>query len=277
MSNQTHIPGPRPYQLEGARFALDALSPNPEHNTARIGHRAVMIADDPGLGKSLMAILVAKALFALRVLTIAPAIGRVSWPLEIRKFWPEMSHYTRVPAHNAFPDSLLDDRIFLILSYDTFSHAASLRRWNGPLRERGWDLLILDEAHYLKEGSSNRTRAIYGDRFGHRGIQSTANRVLLLTGSPTPNHAAELFPHYRTFWPDLLLTPEGKPLGQTDFEERYTKYTDGVWGRSIHGSQGQEVLREAFAPVILRRRRRDVLGELPPLQVEDVPLLVRSA
>jgi SNF2 family DNA or RNA helicase len=99
--------------------------------------------------------------------------------------------------------------------------------------------------------------------------------VLLLTGSPTPNHAGELFPHYRTFWPDLLLTPDGKSLGQTDFEERYTKYTDGAWGRSIHGSQSQDVLREAFAPVILRRRRRDVLGELPPLQVEDVPLLVR--
>jgi SWI/SNF-related matrix-associated actin-dependent regulator of chromatin subfamily A-like protein 1 len=275
MRKQGHIPPPRSYQLDGVKFVLDALSPPPGHNTdVRAGHRAAMLADDPGLGKSLMAILVAMALGASRVLTIAPAIGRVSWPLEIRRWWPEMAHFTRVPSHNAFPSSLLDDRIFLILSYDVFSHGASLRRWNGPLRERAWDLLILDEAHYLKEGSSNRTRAIYGDRFGHRGIQSTANRVLLLTGSPTPNHAAELFPHYRTFWPDLL-SHDGKPLGQTDFEERYTKYTDGAWGRAIHGSQGQDILREAFAPVLLRRRRRDVLGELPPLQVEDVPLLIK--
>jgi SNF2 family DNA or RNA helicase len=233
-----------------------------------------MLADDPGLGKSLMAILVALALGALRVLIIAPAIGRVSWPLEIRKFWPQMLPFTRVPGQGAFPASLLDDQIILILSYDSFSHGATLRRWNGPLRERGWDLLILDEAHYLKEGSSNRTRAIYGDKFGHRGLQSTANRVLLLTGSPTPNHAGELFPHYRTFWSDLLRNREGQPLGQTDFEERYTKYTDTIWGRAIQGSQNQDALREAFAPVILRRRRQDVLGELPPLQVEDVPLMM---
>jgi SNF2 family DNA or RNA helicase len=234
-----------------------------------------MLADDPGLGKSFMAIMVAKARDARRILAIAPAIGRVSWPLELRKFWPEMVHFTRVPGHNAAPANVSDDRLFLILSYDMFSHGASLRRWNGPLRERGWDLLVLDEAHYLKEESSARTRAIYGDRFGHRGLQATADRVLLLTGSPTPNHAGELFPHYRTFWPDLLLNREGQPLGQTDFEERYTKYTDTVWGRAIQGSRSQEVLREAFAPVILRRRRRDVLGELPPLQVEDVPLVVR--
>jgi SNF2 family DNA or RNA helicase len=280
MPKQGPAPAPRPYQLDGVKFVLDALSPNTEHNTqvdtlARAGHRAAMLADDPGLGKSLMAILVAKARDAKRVLIIAPAIGRVSWPLEIRKFWPEMAHFTRVPGHNAFPGGLLDDQIILILSYDTFSHGATMKRWAGPLRERRWDLLVLDEAHYLKEGSSNRTRAIYGDRFTHRGIQSTADRVLLLTGSPTPNHAGELFPHYRTFWPDLL-THEGKPLGQADFEERYTRYTDGTWGRSIHGSQGQDVLRKAFAPVLLRRRRRDVLEELPPLQVEDVPLVMSS-
>jgi SNF2 family DNA or RNA helicase len=106
---------------------------------------------------------------------------------------------------------------------------------------------------------------------GKTGLQAAADRVLLLSGTPCPNHAGELFPHYNTFWRDLL-THEGKPLGQTDFEERYTRYTDGPWGRAIHGSREQDRLRTALAPVILRRRREDVLPELPPLQLQDVPL-----
>jgi SNF2 family DNA or RNA helicase len=230
-----------------------------------------MLADDPGLGKTLQAVLVAQGLNARRILVVAPAIGRVSWPIEVRKFWPGMLTHTRVPPYNGTPgDWIVNDDLLLILSYDVFSQPAAMRRWAKPLRERRWDLLVLDEAHYLKN-LSNRTVAIYGGRSGHLGIQAQADRVLLLTGSPTPNHAGELFPHYRTFWPDLL-THEGKPLGEADFQERYTRYTDGPWGRAVHGSQGQEVLRKAFAPVILRRRRKDVLPELPPLQVEDVPL-----
>lgn len=274
MSNQGQTPRsrPRPYQLEGARFALEAMTPRTGHNTKPTGwHRAAMIADDPGLGKTFTAFLVAQGLGARRTLVVAPAIGRVSWPLEVRRHWPAMADHTKIPAFSASPgDWINQDDLLLVLSYDTFSQPATAKRWMKALRERRWNLLILDEAHYLK-GLSNRTVAIYGGRSGHLGIQAQADRVLLLTGSPTPNHAGELFPHYRTFWADLL-THEGKPLGQTDFEERYTKYTDGPWGRAIHGSQDQDRLRQAFAPVILRRHRRDVLPELPPLHVEDVPL-----
>ena len=257
------VSGPRDYQTVGVRFVLESLA----------HYRAAMLADDPGLGKTLMALMVAEGLLAIRILIIAPAIARVSWPIEIRKYRSHMLPFLRVPAFRTSPGGWInDDRLVLVLSYDVFSQPAIMKRWAKPLRERRWDLLILDEAHYLKN-LSNRTVAIYGGRSGHLGIQAAADRVLLLTGSPTPNHAGELFPHYRTFWPDLL-THEGRPLGQTaDFEERYTKYTDTTWGRNIHGSQGQDVLRKAFAPVLLRRRRRDVLDDLPSLQVEDVPLV----
>ena len=256
------VPGPRDYQTAGVGFVLGVLS----------RYRAAMLADDAGLGKTLQAILVSKGLKARRNLIVAPAIARVSWPIEIRRFWPEMLAHTKVPPFSALPGGWInDDALVLVLSYDVFSQPSAMKRWMKALRERRWDLLILDEAHYLKN-LSNRTVAIYGGRSGHLGLQAAADRVLLLTGSPTPNHAGELYPHYRTFWPDLL-THEGKPLGQADFEERFTKYTDTTWGRNIHGSQGQDVLRRAFAPVLLRRRRRDVLDELPPLQVEDVPLV----
>jgi SNF2 family DNA or RNA helicase len=258
----------RDYQTEGARFALSVLSgdntDNPNH------YKAVMLADDPGLGKSLEALMVADGLDAQRILIVSPAVARVAWPILIKKHALPWIDRLWMPAFVETPGPRLDQpNILVILTYDFFSQPRIAKLWMPRLRARRWDLLVLDEAHYLK-GESNRTLNIYGTDKAP-GLEAEADRVLLLTGTPCPNHAAELFPHYSTFWKELLQH-NNKPLGQTDFEERYTKYTDGPWGRQIQGSQGQDTLRRAFAPVILRRRRADVLKDLPPLTVQDVPL-----
>ena len=264
----------RDYQKTGAAFVLDVLSW--DNKSLKAGHRAALLADDPGLGKSLEALMVVDGLGARRTLVIAPAVARVAWPIELRKHLPDRLKDLRIPTHGAMPGMWLDaPDLFLVLSYDMFSQPVTARRWLPALRAVAWDLLILDECHYLK-GDSNRAHAIYGLRSGHKGLQAAANRVLLLSGTPCPNHAAELFPHYTTFWRDLLHH-DGQPLGQTDFEERYTHYTDGPWGRAIHGSREQSVLREAFAPVILRRRREDVLDDLPPMTIQDVPVPAPSS
>lgn len=252
----------RPYQLEGARFLVEALSK----------WRGAMLADDMGLGKTLQALLVMLALGALRVLIVGPAIARIAWATEIRKHWPELLPHLRIPAFGDVADHATFglDQLILVLSYDMFSQPSARRRWVPALRARRWDLMILDEAQYLKS-RSNRTRAIYGGVSGQVGLQARADKVLLLSGTPCPNHAGELFPHYTTFWRDLLLY-DGKPFDQTRFEETFTTFRDGPYGRSITGSRQQQRLREAFAPVIIRRRRDDVLPELPPLTIQDVPL-----
>ena len=135
---------------------------------------------------------------------------------------------------------------------------------------------MIDEAHYLKN-PSNRTQALYGDKGGDEGIQANAAQVILLTGTPTPNHAGELWQHCRTFWPWSLLWPHGSPragqrMTQADFEDRFTRYRDTVYGRQVSGSQNQDQLRTTLSRVVLRRRKDDVLPELPPLQVQDVAL-----
>ena len=268
---------PRPYQQLGVQFVLDVFA---GRAASGVKSRAALLADDPGLGKTFQALEVFRAMGGRRSLIVSPAIARVSWPIEIAKHAPELVPHLRVPAFSASPGGWVDlDRLVLLLTYDTFSHPASIRRWLPELlRAKPWDLLILDEAHTLKNNTSNRTISIYG-KGGHAakpGLERNARRVLLLTGTPTPNHAGELFPHYRTFWTDRLVYG-GKPLDQTSFEERFTRYTDGPWGRAVHGSTSQDVLREALGPVILRRRRHEVLPELPPLQVQDSPLLMPLA
>lgn len=269
----------RGYQQAGVRFLVDHLATGSE--------RAVVLADEPGLGKTLQALRAADELGARRILVVAPAIARVSWPIEIAKFAPARVPHTRVVPPDARPDlrrpggGWLDQPdVLAVFAYDIFSQPGTRVPWLRGLTARAWDLLVLDEAHYLKN-ASQRTRAIYGTRAqggSAPGLEASCAWVILLTGTLTPNHAGELFQHYRAFWSHRISRPMphppgARPLNQPEFEERFTRYTDTLYGRQINGSRNQGQLRQALAPVILRRRRVDVLPELPKLVCQDVPLV----
>jgi SWI/SNF-related matrix-associated actin-dependent regulator 1 of chromatin subfamily A len=262
-------PGLRPYQRTGVAWLQSVL-----HDT---GHRrAALLADEPGLGKSAQTLIAAERWKARRILIVGPAIARGSWVLEITKFAPRRVPQLCVVPPDAMPEGFhleLKDLV-LVLAYDQFSRPDMVKRWLPALCAHQWDLAVLDEAHYLKNESA-RTRAIYGDRGENGGLQAVCKRVILLTGTPTPNHAGELWEHYRTFWPDLLSPrTEARPLTREEWQERFTVYQDTVHGRQVRGSKDQETLRARLGPVVLRRRRRDVLRELPPVQVQDVPLVL---
>jgi SNF2 family DNA or RNA helicase len=146
------------------------------------------------------------------------------------------------------------------------------QRFHAPIQNATWDLMILDEAHYLKN-PSNRTMTLYGRAGTNTGIQASCHRVILLTGTPTPNHAGELYQHVRTFWPDAIISPRRQmPMNLPEFEDRYTRYRDTVYGRQVTGSKNQGELRAALKGVVLRRRKDEVRPELPPLVLQDIPL-----
>jgi SNF2 family DNA or RNA helicase len=254
----------RDYQLDGVEWLVSHLALT----------RAVMLLDEAGLGKTLQALEASRKLNAQRIIIVSPAGARRVWEGEIARWFP---HWTRrvlllEPPHDlpAVKHRLeAEGPLIVIVGYDEFSDrrshvAAALNRFT-------WGLLILDEAHYLKN-ASNRTQSLYGLSGSDNGLQARANKVILLTGTPTPNHAGEIWQHYRTFWPTAL----GPPLGQHRFEDRFTRYRDTVYGRQITGSKNQPELRTALAPYILRRRKSDVLTELPPLQLQDIPLVAEA-
>jgi SNF2 family DNA or RNA helicase len=121
----------------------------------------------------------------------------------------------------------------------------------------------------------NRTHVVYGERGDTTGIQAGAERVLLLTGTPTPNHAGELFQHCRTLWPQVLRKPMdtgGALWTEAEFQERFTRYKDTPWGRQVVGSSNTHLLRERLRPFVLHRAKATVLPELPPLVVQDIAL-----
>ena len=57
-----------------------------------------------------------------------------------------------------------------------------------------WDVLILDEGHVLKNPEAKKTRFVYGHKLDGKGaLVGNAANVFLLTGTPMPNNAGELW------------------------------------------------------------------------------------
>ena len=264
---------PRPYQTAGSAWIYTRLS-SPDT-------RAVLLCDDPGLGKTQQALNAADKLHVRRMLVVAPAGARRVWAQEIGKWHHEWrSRVLNIEPGVKIADvqpQLGDAELIVLISYDALSQTAQMAQlWTTTLTKYQWDLLVVDEAHYLK-GFSNRTRAVYGDKGTNQGIHTACDRVLLLTGTPTPNHAGELWHHIRTLWPDILIIPShdsSRQMSEAEFQERFTEFTDTKWGRMVTRSKNQAVLRERLKPYVLHRSKRTVLPELPPVVTQDVPLSV---
>jgi SWI/SNF-related matrix-associated actin-dependent regulator of chromatin subfamily A-like protein 1 len=231
---------PKPHQIEGELFL--AASDN------------AILADEAGNGKTLQAILACRDIGAQYVHVICPASGVEMWK---RAVIDKDIALSGAHGHGAAPR-------WFVESYESATK-------HGPYT-RVIDVLILDEAHYLKGVNSKRTRAIYGagcDRAS--GIASQAKRVFLLTGTPVPNNPSELWPHLRALFPQTIISPRtGRPMNYVEFTERYCDGYMGDYGPVITGGKNLAELREKIAPYVLRRKTEG----LPPLRFHDLPLTV---
>jgi SWI/SNF-related matrix-associated actin-dependent regulator 1 of chromatin subfamily A len=124
---------------------------------------------------------------------------------------------------------------------------------------REWDLVVLDEAHYIKSRTTARTKAAFM-------LARAAKRKILLTGTPLLNRPAELWSllHFLapTEWPNFYK-----------FAHRYCGAFRSEWGWDFSGSSNLEELNAKLRRgLMLRRLKADVLPELPPLTRALVPL-----
>jgi len=210
--------------------------------------KRALLADDCGLGKSLQAIKAAERAGAKSILVICPASVVVNWQREFAKFWPDGPE----------PE---------VVSYD--------RAMRGAVTWPRFDVLILDEAHYLKTPQAKRTKAVFGEKCdGKGGLVERADRVILLTGTPFPNHPAELWPALRALWPEQITGTSGKPYAYWQFVSKFCKTRDNGFGLQIVGAKNHDLLREKLAPVMLRRLKAEVLPDLPEISFD--PLYVEG-
>src|SRR6266516_4569395 len=225
------------------------------------GGRAI-IANQMGLGKTWEAIAYARYR-NLRTLVICPASLKANWTREI------VALTGKVPAiHTGQIPGVWDMKAmagggkqeFHVINYDILSkkietfdekpseHDASVILetnirdrwlWVDLINMSGFDLIVLDEAHYIKNTESLRSKA---------SRLLNCPRILCMTGTPVLNRPGEL-------WPMLtLLQPEKFP----SFERFLANYT---YNNKDAKNVGE--LRELLKPLMIRRLKKDVVAELP--------------
>ncbi len=190
------------------------------------------LADDMGLGKTVqtLALLLQQAGHAEASLVLAPISLLGNWAAEAARFAPGLRVHT-LGSGQQLPELGAGD--LLLASYGQL--VARLPQF----RQRTWNVLVLDEAQAIKNPASQRTRAACALR---------ARARLCLTGTPIENSLLDLWSEMHFLNPGLLGT-------RSAFTRRY---------RRSEAAQ-REQLRTLLAPLVLRRRKNEVLQQLPPL------------
>lgn len=227
--------------------------------------------DDMGLGKSAQAIRAADAVGAEKILVVCPAAARINWGREFRKFQLHDRSISLVMSSSQVLDRAAD---VTIVNYDLIHKRAILNQ----LLIRQWDIVVLDESQYLKEPDAARTMAVYGPRCdGEFGIVDNGFYVWPLSGTPSPNNPLELWASLYALTPQAILY-QGKPLTWYQFLCRYCVWDTDKYGKTVvRRGRNLKELRARMRPFMLRRLKKDVLKDLPPLRVAEWALDVQES
>ena len=224
----------RPYQNAGYNW-LHRL-----HQTGCHG----CLADDMGLGKTLQTLsllLSLKEKGELKTsLLVAPVVTLANWEAEMERFTPALTRFRHAGADRITDASAFSDYDLVIVSYHTLRNDADL------FFDYEFDYIVLDEAHYIKNAGSQIFKTVRSLNSRHR---------LSLTGTPLENNTMELWSQFSFLNPGLLG-------GRKDF---FTRFAQPIERKK--DSETLETLRDIVSPFLLRRRKEDVLKDLPPKEI----------
>jgi SNF2 family DNA or RNA helicase len=200
-----------------------------------------LLADDMGLGKTAMAIAAARLLRRehgiKRVLVITPASVKYQWGKEIERFSDDT--YTVIGGSKAKREKqYAEGSFFTIMNYEL------MLRDRAHVHALNPDIVILDEAQRIKNWRAKTSQAIK---------ELPSRFAFVLTGTPLENRLEELYSVVE-FLDDKLLGPPWQFLAQHVIKDDFG---------GIIGYKNLEGVRRAIAPILLRRRKADVLTELP--------------
>jgi superfamily II DNA or RNA helicase len=224
--------------------------------SAREGHRTFLLADEPGLGKTAQALLAAQAANAYPLLVVVPNVVKTSWAREAA-MWTPTHGATVVHGDGETVDAFRD---IVIVNYDILS------RHVGWLSTFGFRGMIVDEAHFIKNKSSQRSKNVLDLS---RKVRERTPRPLLmaLTGTPLINDIEDFLAIWEFLgWisgtevgPDLLHALEANGL---------TPVEPGFY----------PLARDAVIEMgVVRRRKIDVAKDIPARRIADVPVELEGA
>lgn len=219
------------HQVEGVGFLL--------------ARRRSILADDMGLGKTRQSIV------ALRhaepdgpYLVICPASVKLNWEREIKAVDPNAECVILQGSDGGGVPASFGG--WVILNYDILGKRIT------QLTKIGWKGIVFDEAHYLKNYQSQRSK-----HARKLALESASDPVVhALTGTPLTNRPRDLF---------ALLQLVRHPLGKSflSFAKRYCAATQNDFGWVTDGASNLEELTLQLHGIMIRRRKEEVL-DLPP-------------
>jgi len=237
----------RPYQVYGYKWL----------RTLELSGFGGILADEMGLGKTLQMISVLLAFYGDKKegekrnpsLIICPASLVYNWQEEFTKFAPALivQPLAGPAAQRKKALDAWDATDVYVISYDLFKRNIT------SFDDRTFAFAVLDEAQVIKNAGAAVTKAVKVLRADHR---------FALTGTPIENRLSELWSIFDFLMPGFLYT-------RKEFEEKFeipiTKDRD---------AEATEKLRKMTAPFLLRRKKADVLRDLPAKleEVRYVPL-----
>ena len=238
-----------------AQFTPAALELMPHQGqlvaAAAAGHRTFLLADEPGLGKTAQALLAAEAANAYPLLVVVPNVVKTNWAREAAR-WTPHHPATVVQGDGKNADGFAD---IVVLNYEV------LDRHTGWLGDFGFRGMVVDEAHFIKNKTSQRSQHVLAlsDRIRSR----TARPLLMaLTGTPLINDIED----FRAIWQFLGWIDDSKPLDELMDALEDTGLTPA--DRGFDAAARQCVIDLG----IVRRRKLDVAADIPARRIADLPV-----
>ena len=239
------------------------LYPHQEEGIAwLVAHRRGMLADEQGLGKTITALRAARMLKPTLTLVVCPTVVLWNWEAEAVAWWPGV----RVQVISKGKTDIDPTADIVVVT-----HGLLLRPWIlSQILDRTWDVCILDEAHFFKNASATRTQIFY------RQVAQKCDRVWVMTGTPCPNHAGELWIHLIGLEPERLwLDCNGMPMQYETFLSRFCYWRwDAYDNRKVSGNRKDMIpeLKRRLGGFMLRRTKAQVLKDLPAIRFETIHL-----
>jgi SNF2 family DNA or RNA helicase len=219
--------------------------------SARAGHRSYLLADEPGLGKTAQALLAANVTGSYPLLVVVPNVVKVNWAREVEKWTPQRVS-TVVHGDGADIDAFAD---VVIVNYEVLDrHVAWLSR-------RGFKGMVVDEAHFIKNKDSQRSKNVQALSKSIRAVTPKA-LMIALTGTPLINQIED----FRMIWQFLGWIDDKKPLAELMRRLEETELDPGDNGFF-------RAARDSVVDMgIVRRKKVDVAADIPARRVADIPV-----
>lgn len=224
-----------------------------------VENKKFILADDMGLGKTTSTIIAALESGAKKILIICPATLKINWKREIE-------NYSDKSVYIAEGKKFSTESDFVIINYDIIKNFHDTKKkGNSQILDSNFDLVVIDEAHYIKNVTAQRTKLI-------NDLVKKIDRLWLLTGTPMTSRPIDYF---------NLLSLVDSPVAK-NWMAYAIRYCQGyqfnagnrkIW--NVTGASNLEELRDRTAGLTLRRLKENVL-DLPDKIITPIYLRLKS-